>query len=118
MKRRTNTFVSVILLIVYGTLTFVTVPLHFHEDPLFANGRGGQTIGQHDDALHCKHRIIEVHVDCTICTFVSHSSVTKVITVIPQISPKLVEYVSTFLLTVKQDPYSSHSRRGPPVNLV
>lgn len=118
MKSRTNTFVSVILLIVYGTLTFVIVPLHFHEDPLFTGGRGGQTIVQHDDALHCKHRIIDVHVDCTICSFVSHSSVSKVIAVIPQFKPKIVQYTSTFFLTTAQNVYPSHCRRGPPVNLV
>ncbi len=118
MKRRTNTFVSVILLIVYGTLTFVTVPLHFHGDPLFTSGRGGQTIVQHEDALHCKHRVIEIHDDCTICSFVSHSSVTKVIAVIPQFNPKIVHYTSTFFLTTTQNVNTSHFRRGPPVNLV
>ncbi len=118
MKNRTNTFVSVVLLIVYGTLTFVTVPLHHHEDPLFISGRGEQKIVQHDDALHCKHHSIDVHVDCTICSFVSHSAFTKIIAVVPQFNPKLIEYVSTFSLAVVQDVFSSHSHRGPPINLV
>lgn len=117
MKNRTNTFVSVVLLIVYGTLTFATVPLHYHVDTLFTSGRGEQTIVQHDDALHCKHRVSEVHVDCTICSFVSHSAVSKVIAVIPQFNPKSVEYVSAFFLAGIHDFYLSHPRRGPPVSI-
>ncbi|MEI7907897.1 MAG: hypothetical protein WCI84_11135, partial [Bacteroidota bacterium] len=69
MKNRTSAFVSVVLLIVYGTLTFVAVPLHFHEDALFTTGSGTQTLVQHHDALHCRHHVIESHDNCTLCTF-------------------------------------------------
>jgi hypothetical protein len=118
MKNRTNTFVTVVLLIVYGTLTFVAVPFHHHEDSLFISGRGDQTIAQHDDALHCRHHVIEVHGDCTICSFLSQTDVSKVIAVNLQFNPKSVEYSSTFSFSGIQNFYLSHSHRGPPVNLV
>ncbi|MDP1677616.1 MAG: hypothetical protein Q8L88_12225 [Bacteroidota bacterium] len=117
MKNRTNIFVSVVLLIVYGTLTLVTVPLHFHEDPLFVSGNGEHRVVQHDDAFHCHHHVVEIHTDCTICSFISHSSCSKVVAVVPQFNPKSVEYISTFCIAIIDQHASSHSRRGPPVTL-
>lgn len=117
MKNRTNIFVSVVLLIVYGTVIFVAVPLHFHEDPLSIGGNGKQTIAQHDDAAHCHHRPADVHLDCTICSFVSHSSFSKVIAIVPQSNPKPVEYASKFFFAVIQQYNITHLRRGPPTNL-
>jgi len=114
MKNRANIFVSVVLLIVYGTLTFVAVPLHFHEDSLFVSGNGDQRIVQHDDALHCQHHAVEIHADCTLCSFISHSSCSKVIAVIPQSNSTSVEYASALFVAVIHQHCSSHSHRGPP----
>jgi len=118
MKNRTNIFVSVILLIVYGTLTFVGVPLHFHEDPLFVSGNGEQSIVQHDDALHCHHHAVEIHTDCTLCSFISHTAFSKIVSILPQFNPKSALYFLAFSFAEVLDLFSSHSHRGPPVNLV
>ena len=117
MKNKTISFVSTLLLIVYGTLTFVAVPFHHHDNPLDATGSGSQTITQHDDALHCRHHGIESYDDCTICSIVSHSTTAKVVAVLPQIDPTSSEYVSTFFFSAALEIYSSLSRRGPPLHL-
>ncbi|MFA5834723.1 MAG: DUF2946 family protein [Bacteroidota bacterium] len=114
MKNRTNNFVSVIVLILYGTLTSVTVPFHFHEDSPFATGSGVHTIVQHDDASHCHHHSIDSHDDCTLCSFVSHSGLCKASSVVPLIDPVSQEYISHFSFTAVIDFHSTHSRRGPP----
>ena len=117
MKNRTNIFVSVVVLIVYGTLTLVAVPLHHHDDPLYATGSGTHSIVSHDDALHCRHHVIESYDECTICSVVSHSISAKVVAVLPQTDPVSSEYSSTFFFSAALDVYSSLSRRGPPVHL-
>ena len=116
MKNRTHSFVSFVVLVVYGTLTFVAVPLHFHEDSLLTTGRGVHALVQHDDALHCHHRVIESHDDCTICTFVLQTAAPKIIAVLPHVTSNSVEYISASCGVVIHEVYSTHSRRGPPVN--
>jgi hypothetical protein len=117
MKNKTISFVSTVLLIVYGTITFVAVPFHHHDDSLFATGSGHQTVAHHDDALHCRHHVIESCDDCTICSVISHSTTAKVIAVLPQFDPAPSEYISAFSFTTAHDTYSSFSRRGPPAQL-
>ncbi|GEM_PF-3928680 len=102
------------MLVVYGTLALVAVPFHHHDDEMFASGRGEQTIAQHADALHCKHRAIETHSDCTICSFASHTVTTSVVAVVPQFKPKSTEHITACFFAVILHASSSHSHRGPP----
>jgi hypothetical protein len=115
MKNRTKAFVSVILLIVYGTLTFVAVPLHYHQDPLFVTGSGAQAFVQHDDVLHCRHHVIESHDNCTLCTFTTQTAVTNVFSVLPRVNTKSLEYLSTSFVAAIHTNTPAHFRRGPPV---
>ncbi|MFA6456946.1 MAG: hypothetical protein WCW40_09005 [Bacteroidota bacterium] len=117
MYSRTNTFVSVLLLIIYGTLTFVSVPYHFHDDTLFATGSGLHTFAQHDDAHHCHHHSIEVHDDCIICSAASQSMAAAAGTVIPITPPTAGVCTLAIFSAVTSDAHSSHSLRGPPVVL-
>ncbi|MFA6468551.1 MAG: DUF2946 family protein [Bacteroidota bacterium] len=117
MSNRTKTFVSVLLLIVYGTLTFVSVPYHVHDDSSLATGSGQHEFAQHDDAHQCKHHSIELHDDCVICNSVFHSTAVAVGTIVPMASPTTLIYSPAFSSVSTSNVHSSHSHRGPPIIL-
>ncbi len=112
MKNRIHKFVSVILLIVYGALTLVIAPAHHHE--IVSGSASEQTILQHDDAQNCKHRAIESHFDCTICSFISHTVTTTVVAVVSHFNPKSIHQNTTFFFVAVSEVNSTHTLRGPP----
>jgi hypothetical protein len=114
MTNRTTSFVSVVTLIIYGTLALVSVPLHFHQDVPLNSGSGQHAITQHDDALHCTHRAIEGHNDCTLCSIGSYTAGYRVIAVVPQLNILLTDQVTGLLFYEELSFSSAHSRRGPP----
>ena len=117
MKNRIQNFVSVLLLIVYGTLTFVTVPLHQHSTEVTGCAHGEQTVSTHADADNCKHRSIEIHSDCGICSYASQSVKISVVQSVPQLFSDL--HFSHEVLFVITSNYSLiYPRRGPPTFLV
>ncbi|MCK9410536.1 MAG: hypothetical protein WCX28_06060 [Bacteriovoracaceae bacterium] len=117
MKDRTKTFVSVALLIIYGTLALVSVPLHFHQDVMLSSGTGSHTFAQHEDALHCEHHAIESHTDCTLCSTATHFHYSSVIAIVPLIDSVIGEHAETFQHPLQQCFHSVLSRRGPPILL-
>lgn len=117
MINRTKSFVSVLTLIIYGTLAFVSVPLHFHQDVLLSSGTGMHAFAQHADALHCQHQSIESHSDCTLCSITSSFHYSIVTATIPPSDPLRRDY-STVLPSFSQQQLDNFlSRRGPPAFL-
>ncbi len=115
MTSRINRFVSVLILMVYGTLALVSVPFHFHDADLLATGSGVHAFAQHHDAADCHHHVIGSHDDCTVCSVVTHSVTTRNSYSAPiaddtaQGKPAVVQFA------VEHDYHSTQSRRGPPV---
>lgn len=107
-------FVSVAMLIVYGTLAMVSVPFHFHEDSIFATGSGEHAFVQHEDAEDCHHRIIESHGDCTVCSAASHSVLFGTAVIVRHSDDPSPIRLSVVRIIIEHDHHSSHSRRGPP----
>lgn len=114
MKSRTNTVVSVIVLLVYGTLAMVSVPFHFHDDALLTTGSGVHELTQHHDATDCHHHVIGSHDDCTICSVVSQSLVTRSTFAAPAADDVALFKPTVVQFAVERDYHSTQSRRGPP----
>jgi hypothetical protein len=113
VNSRTRTFVSVLTLIIYGTLALVSVPLHFHQDvPL--GGGGAQAFAQHADAQHCGHRAVESHFDCTLCSVVTQFHQALVTATVPLTDPVLREHCTSTQFYAQQQFTCVLSRRGPP----
>jgi hypothetical protein len=114
MKSRTNTFVSVLVLMVYGTLAMVSVPFHFHEDSIFATGSGLHEIVQHHDATDCHHHDVGSHDDCTVCSIASHAKITHFSALLRQPKVASVIFAVVSHRTIPHHFLSAISRRGPP----
>ncbi len=115
MNQRTNILVSVLVLLIYGTLTFVAVPFHHHDHPLFMTGSGIHSLTQHEDALNCHHHIADIHDDCTVCSISSRASLVKVVGVLPRIETDRVQHPLFLHIAAVEAVHSAHAHRGPPV---
>ncbi|MHB1049029.1 MAG: hypothetical protein ACYC09_03035 [Bacteroidota bacterium] len=100
--KRTVDIIAVLMLVVYGTLTLVIVPMHHHAMQYV-------DIPQYHTATHHQS------VDCGICTFAA----TTVLVETPAFHTLLDRSEISTLMTGTNEAIPSHadqsfSRRGPP----